>query len=243
MKIKQGASSPKLTYIVGRSKSNTNVFFISRNSIDEMQTDDIGEFIYLFEKDMTIELQKIRSDLYFMHAAAVEYQGAGIILTAPSGTGKSTTSWALIHSGFRYLSDELAPIDLTNMNVCPYPHALNLKSKPPVYALPENTIQTETTLHIPIHEAGQWLLQKTPVPVSTIFFLEYDSERTRPEIKPISKSLATAKIYANTLNALNHQNKGMDAALSIASRLHCFDLITTDLEETCTAIKSTLDDY
>ena len=48
-----------------------------------------------------------------------------------TGAGKSTTAWGLLHHGFSYLSDELAPIDLETLEVLPYRHALCLKRRPP----------------------------------------------------------------------------------------------------------------
>ena len=50
-----------------------------------------------------------------------------MLLAGASGNGKSTTAWALLHRGFQYLSDELAPLDLSAMTVHAFPHALCLK--------------------------------------------------------------------------------------------------------------------
>ncbi len=227
-----------INYTIGRSEFNANLFYISRPGISDMLTDDIGEFIFLFEKDMTIELQKLRSDLYFLHAAALEYEGNGIILTAASGAGKSTASWGLLNSGFNYLSDELAPIDLSKLHVHPYPHALCLKNRPPYYTLPDNTLVTSSTLHVPIY--AEPIIKYDAVPLKAVYFIQYSTTQKKPVINTVSTSLATAKIYSNTLNALGHKGKGLDAALSISSKLPCYELITSDLKDTCALIKSSM---
>ena len=120
---------PVLSYVVNRRKADR--FLILRGSDPPLQAHDDGDFLFLFEKDLTIELQKVRPALYFVHAAVLEYQGKGLMLIAASGGGKSTTTWALCHHGFRYLSDELGPVDVRTLKVVPYPHALNLKEAPP----------------------------------------------------------------------------------------------------------------
>lgn len=47
-----------------------------------------------------------------IHAAAIERQGRAVILPAPPGSGKSTLCAALVHRGWRLLSDELALLSL-----------------------------------------------------------------------------------------------------------------------------------
>jgi hypothetical protein len=97
----------------------------------------------MLKKELTIDLQKIRRELYFLHAASLSLAGQGLLIVAASGRGKSTTAWALLHHGFDYLSDELAPVDLGSLRVQPYPHALCLKKAPPLpYSLPERTLRT-----------------------------------------------------------------------------------------------------
>lgn len=58
--------SPDLSYMVGPHKQG---FFLKRVGSEVLYAQDDGEFLFLFEKDTTIELQKQRRDLYFLHAA------------------------------------------------------------------------------------------------------------------------------------------------------------------------------
>ena len=147
----ENVSSADFEYEVGANPTGSS-FYISRTGQETLHAADEGEFMFLFEKDMGIELQLHRKDLYFVHSAVLEIGDKALMIVAPSGTGKSTTSWALLHHGFRYLSDELAPINLDSMTVLPFPHALNLKKEPPApYVLPETTIRTTATLHVPVN--------------------------------------------------------------------------------------------
>jgi hypothetical protein len=202
--------------------------------------DDEYELLYSFEKNMTIEVQKRRQDLLFMHAAALEHDGRASLLVAPSGSGKSTTTWALANNGFRYMSDELAPIELATMQVQAYPHALCLKAVPPEpFGLPEATLHTSYTLHVPV-EYFPGELRMEPAPLAAIFFLHYDPGSGEPAARPISKGEAGARIYSNALNLLAHSRYGLDAAVKVANHSRCFELVTCDLQKTCALIKSTL---
>jgi hypothetical protein len=203
-------------------------------------TSDDSEFLYAFEKDLTIQLQKFRSDLYFLHAAVIGLHGKGILLVAQSGGGKSTTTWGLLHHGFDYLSDELAPVDLKTMTVLPYPRALCLKDQPPGdYPLPHPTFETSTTLHVPT-EAIPSLVGEQPMPIGGIFFLQYQPTALRPAIQPVGRAEAVARIFANSLNPLAHRGEGIDAAAEIALNCACLQLSSTRLSDTCKLLKGYL---
>ena len=218
-----------------------DLFHISRAGELIIENADVYDLIYFLEKDITVELQKIRKDLLFIHAAALEYKGRACMIVAPSGSGKSTTTWALLHHGFGYLSDELAPIELSTMRVSAYPHALCLKSDPPQpYILPEHVIRTTATVHVPVEYLPAGICE-TPVPLEAIFFLKYNPDLVEPAIHEISAAEASARIYANALNLLAHPEGGIDAGISVAKNCKNFSVASADLQMTANLIKSTLD--
>ena len=116
---------PDLRYTVNCTGA---AFSIAREGQDPLTGVGLSDLLFLLEKDLTVELQMRRSDLLFLHSAAIEWGGKAYLFAAEAGSGKSTTTWALLHHGFGYLSDELSPIDLDSLAVLPYPHALCLKS-------------------------------------------------------------------------------------------------------------------
>lgn len=64
-----------------------------------------------------------------VHAAAVERNGRVLLLAADPGSGKSTLCAALVHAGWRLLSDELALIRLCDGMVQPIARPISLKNK------------------------------------------------------------------------------------------------------------------
>lgn len=70
-----------------------------------------------------------RAHEYLMiHAAVVEKDGCAAILPAPPGSGKSTLCAALVHRGWRLLSDELTLVRLADGLIVPLPRPISLKN-------------------------------------------------------------------------------------------------------------------
>jgi hypothetical protein len=200
---------------------------------------DSYELLYAIEKTVTIDTQHRRPDLFFLHAAALALDGYAVLLIASSGSGKSTTAWAMTHRGFGYMSDELAPIDLDSMNVQPYPHALCLKDAPPSpFELPESSIITAHTLHVPTDCMAS--VCRHPMPLRAVFFNQYDPNLRVPTVKPLGIGEASALVYSNGLNQLAHDRAGLAAAVKIAGAATCYGLTTSDLDRTCELLADVL---
>lgn len=197
-----------------------------------LATADAGEVLFQLDQDLVIQLQTFRDDLLFVHAGVLEFDGRAFILVAESGGGKSTTTWALVHHGFRYLSDELAPVDLATLAVHPYPRALSLKDTPPhPYPLPGTALMTSRGFHVTSH-ALPGGVGDIPARLAAIFFLRQHSTRRRPAARRVSAAEAGARLYANTLNALAHPEDGLEAAIRVARDSACFQLSLGDLRAT-----------
>ncbi len=226
-------------YVVGRAQG-ASAFFIMRAGQHPLLAADESEFLWLFEKDLTIELQKRRHDLYFVHSAVLEWAGKGCMLVGPSGSGKSTMTWALLHYGWHYLSDELAPVDLQTLHVYPYLHALCLKDTPPwPDRLPERLMATAHALYLPLTEFSEGV-RSDPTPLAAIFFLHYQPRASGPAVHPIRSAEAGARLFAHALNPLAHPGDGLDGALTIVSKSACFSLETAELPATCALVTATL---
>lgn len=231
--------APSLEYWIDDAQGGGYV--ISRADDRNLDAEDASDLLFMVEKAVTLQLQKLRPDLFFLHGAALEYHDQACMLVAPSGSGKSTTAWALLHHGFRYLSDELAPVDVARMEVTPYPHALNLKSDPPPpYTLPNTTLRTGHTLHVPVDALPSGALI-APAPLAAIFFVQYTPAQAQSTLRPLSPAEAGARLYANALNLLAHPAGGIDAGIAIATHCRNYGLSSTNLTQTCELIRGAME--
>lgn len=193
------------------------------------------------DDQLTVGAQHRRTDLLFVHAAALGRHGRAVLLVAESGGGKSTTSWAALHHGFALLSDELAPVDPESLEVHPHTRAVCLKTPPPdPYVLPAGTLQTSGGYYV----APRYLPSSpstVPLPLSALVFVSYRPDAPRPLIRPISPAEGAVRLYAHCLNPLAHQGDGLDAAIALSDRVPSFVLHSGDLRQTCALLASALD--
>jgi hypothetical protein len=219
--------------------NRTGAYSYRRGRIRET-VEDLGDLLFLLDKDLTIELQQQRRDLYFVHAGVVAFRGAAVAFVAPSGTGKSTTVWTLLADGFKYVSDELLPVDLATGQILPYPRAVCLKTLPPgIRSFPRNTITTGRLHYVPTKARATVAPSDTAL-LRAIFFLERPENGARPRITSLRIAEAGARVYANTLNALAHPNFGLDGAVRIAEHARCYHVRLGTPDATAKAVRELL---
>jgi hypothetical protein len=229
---------PDLRYTIALEGED---YSIGRQGLQIRRTLRRGSFVWELDKDLTIELQRKRKDLFFLHAAAVERHGKAYLLAAESGGGKSTTTYALLHEGFGYLSDELSPIDLQTLQVLAYPHALCLKELPvPPYSLPKGALRLGQTIHIPTEDLPGTTITR-PLPLGGIFLLRYSASTRDPEMRSVSQAEAAARLYVMALNALSHAGYGLDPVLQLVKTVPCYALDSAGLPETCAVIREAVE--
>jgi len=80
---------------------------------------------FLWELNRAVVEQS--SEHLLFHAGGVQAGERGILVPAPTGSGKSTLVAGLVCAGLAYLSDEVMAYDASSKKLLPYPKSLNLK--------------------------------------------------------------------------------------------------------------------
>jgi HprK-related kinase A len=80
------------------------------------------------EMGMNLQLALGERRFLLLHAASVEKDGKGLILTGESGSGKSTLSALLGANGWRFMGDEFVLIEPETGAMMPFPRPVSLKN-------------------------------------------------------------------------------------------------------------------
>ena len=232
-------SDCKLVYTVD-SKTEQGPFSIEFADGHHLSLEDAGDFLFQFEQQLVVDLQRAKPELLFLHSAVLELEQKGIALIAASGSGKSTTTWGLLHEGFSYLTDEMSGIQPDTLEIFPFSHAISLKNQPPApYHLPASILETSRAWNIPVKQLPSPLYQQK-LSLDIILYVKYSANITQPEIHPISSAESCSALYTNSLNPLSHPDDGLDAAMHIACNTQAYSLKTGELKSSCRFIKDFL---
>jgi len=111
-----------------------------------------------------------RSDLFWLHAGAVERNGKAMLISGPSGSGKSTLTTLLCGLGWRLMSDDMAPIKMSSLEVLAYPQS-------PIRRLDSEGVDIGThgigTLERERVELSETDIRREPASVGAIVFPSY----------------------------------------------------------------------
>ncbi len=164
-----------------------------------------------------------------LHAAVVERDGRAAILPGDPGSGKSTLCAALVHSGWRLLSDELALLDMADGALHALARPVSLKNESievihgfapdAVFSAPfADTAKGTIALVKPprdsvsrVHETAEpaWVI--TP---------EFAAGATA-DLAPASKATTFMELAHNGFNYSIHGAAGFDALVRLVSRCAC----------------------
>jgi HprK-related kinase A len=166
-----------------------------------------------------------------LHAAVVERGGRAVILPAPPGSGKSTLCAALVHRGWRLLSDELTLVALADGRVHPVVRPVSLKNRSieiisafaPEAAFCDPTHDTlkGTVAHMRAPTAHVHRMQETAQPAWVVFpRWEADAPAT---LDARARPDTVLELGRNSFNLPVLGRAGFDALTSLVDRCACFD--------------------
>lgn len=107
--------------------------WVLRSSFEAVPTDGDAWHVLLVMKFLAgrIALQD-RNDLIVIHASVAQDGEAGVLMVGPPGAGKSTLcAVACLRLGWTFLSDDVAPISISDGSVHPFPRPPAFKGTAP----------------------------------------------------------------------------------------------------------------
>ena len=179
--------------------------------------------------DVHAMVPKVALDFLFLHAGAVERNGAASLVLAPMDAGKSTLTTALLLEGFAYLSDELGAIDPVTTRAYPFEKRIAL--------------DPEALAHFPgleghLDDAGPLsagLRQRYvrpedvgttvggPTPVGSVVFLGSDRSGP-PRLTEVTRAESVTRMVPHCFNLDRHAERGMVLLSRLAAGAGAFAL-------------------
>jgi HprK-related kinase A len=180
------------------------------------------------------------ADHLLFHSGAVEADGTGVLLPGASGSGKSTLTAGLVRAGLRYLTDELAALDMASGRLLPYPKPITVKPGsfavlsdigPDACRAPGSRPWAGQEWQVAVGEGTGHAIGRPCVPAFVIA-PRYDAG-AETTLTPLSDTQAFFALAVNAVNLVAHGSAGTHALGRLAQECRCFSLTFSDLDEAC----------
>jgi len=182
----------------------------------------------LFEWGLNWCVASYSHQFLMLHSAVVEKNGKAVLLPAWPGSGKSTLSAALVHRGWRLLSDEFGLIRPGTNAMIPFPRSIPLKNESIAIVrdfAPEAVIgptfpktRKGDVAHLKVPAESVQRSGETAEP-SFVIFPRY-SPGQRANLRPLAKARAFMKLAGN---AFNYELLGESGFSTVASLIRACD--------------------
>jgi HprK-related kinase A len=184
-----------------------------------------------------------------LHAGVVERDGRAVVLPALPGSGKSTLTAALMHRGFRLLSDEFGAVDMEQCVLVPLLRPVALKNESidiirefaPQARIGPSFPKTRkgTVAHLgPDRDSVDRRAQSaTP---ALIVFPKFDAG-SELSVEAVPKARAFVRLIANSFNYELLGAPAFDAANRLVARSVCCSLRYGRLDDAIAAIEAALE--
>ena len=193
-----------VTYSLASDPGGDGPFRLWRDRLP-LYTDDRADLVLdYFLWRLNDDVVQTARDFVLVHSGVVQAEsGDLILLPARSGAGKSSLTAALTIAGYRYYSDEFAPVDPVTRRVHPFPKALTLKVgsfplfpqlEPPVDA----SARDSEHWHISPAQLGSPRVS-VPGRVALVVMPRY-LPGADTEVRPLSRGQVLHELLEHTLN-------------------------------------------
>ena len=174
-----------------------------------------------------------------LHAAVVERDSCAMILPAPPGSGKSTLCAALVHSGWRLLSDELTLVEPASGLVWPVCRPVSLKNRSieVIRAFAPQAVFNRVThdtlkgsvTHMQAPEAHLRLIEVPGRPRWIVYPRYAEGAATR--LQPRARASAMVDLARNAFNFAALGETGFDTLARLVQACACLDFEYSRLDE------------
>ncbi len=190
--------------------------------------------------------------LSLVHAGVVGKNGQALLISGPPNSGKSVLSYALVRSGFRYLSDEFGLFAPASLEVFPFPRGISFKPEaaslfPELGAIlgSEDVVWRQEKRHLVSLNNLGFPVTREPARASFLFLLSRQ-DSALPRLTPIAAPEAAERLLktGNFWTISPRESRSFtrtEAAARLCDNARCYELLSGDLDRTVALITSVCD--
>jgi HprK-related kinase A len=180
-----------------------------------------------------------------IHAACIEKDGRAAIMPGEPGKGKSTLCAALVHNGWRLLSDELAVIDMEDGSILPLCRPMSLKNRS-IAIIRDLAADAVFGPTIADTRKGTLALMRAPLDSvrrmcerATAHYVLFPrfAEGEATTVTERSRGTSLIGLAENAFNYQLHGRRGFDRLGDIVAACRCADVVYADLPHAVTALR------
>jgi len=215
-------------YQVGRTPHQWQLFRYLECQLDHMLADQITNHLLL-------------------HSGSVAKDGAGIILPGESGSGKSSLTLALLQSGYKYFSDEIAVVNAESGELHSFPKPVSIKNtsvfphlaeRENLWFGPESDVQ-DSVWYVHPENLGAHVADE-PAPIRYVIFPSRCSQGDA-QLLPLTPGEALRELVANSINLPKLGSKGIHMIADLVNEAQCFALKSADLAASVSLVNRLLE--
>lgn len=199
----------------------------------------------LFEWGLNWCISSRAHQYLILHSAVVERGGRAIVLPAHPGSGKSTLCAALVHRGYRLLSDEHVLLRPEDGLVVPVPRPVALKNESiPVI----RELAPELVLGPSYHDVRKGLVTharpptdsvaraREPARPGAVVFPRYQAGSST-RLEPAAKAESLMELVDNSVNYNLWGARGFETLANLVDATPCFTFDYSELDEALDALE------
>lgn len=118
---------PTVSAVVQANHVGSGRYVVSSSDVGESEVEGVEELVRAVSSSVQLSIAAHATDAVFIHAGAVAWNGAGIVLPGGSFVGKTTLVAALVRAGAEYYSDEYAVLG-PGGQLIPYAKPLSVRT-------------------------------------------------------------------------------------------------------------------